>query len=226
MVVMMVMVLFLVGQPLLLQCSQLRCQGGLALHGITQLSTGQLAPRRGDDGGYLIVLPEHGNSHIQLLLRNGIGTGQNDGGGGFDLVVIELAKVLHVDLDLACIDHRNSKAQGHVLGSDLLHSGDHIRQLAYTGGLDDDAVRAIFLNDLGQCTAKITHQRATDTTGVHFGNVDACLLQKTAVNTDLAKFILDQHQFLSCVSFADHLFDQRGLACPQKARINIDFCHA
>ena len=125
-VVMVMVVMFL------LQFLQLRGQGCLAFHRFQQLGTGQLTPRGRDDGGALIMLTQKRNGIVQFLLRNGVGTGENDGGGGLYLVIIELAEVLHIDLHLAGIHNRNGKAQGHFVIGDLLNGCDHIRQLAHT----------------------------------------------------------------------------------------------
>ena len=204
-VVMVMVVLFL-------QLCKLRSQGCLTFHGLQQLLTGQFAPGSGDNGGMLIVLPEHGNCHIQLLLRDRIGAGEDNGGSSFHLVIVELAKVLHIHLNFAGIHYCNRVAQKHILGSDLLHSGDHIAELAHAGGLDDDAVGVVLRDDLGQRPAKVAHQGAADTAGVHLGDVDARLLQEAAVDTDLAEFVFDQHQLLTCISLLDHFFDEGGLA--------------
>ena len=222
-VLIMLMVMMLM---LLLQLCHLSSQSCLTFHGAEQLLSGQLPPGSGDDGSLSIVLPEHCYSSIQLCLRNGIGTGQDNGGSRFHLVVVKLAKVLHIDLDLACINHSNSIAQGYFLVGNLVHSADHIRQLADTGGLNHNPVRVVFRNDLGQCLAKVTHQRATDTSGVHLGNVDAGILQETAVNTDFAKFVFDQNQLLALVRFGNHFLDQGCLTGSQEAGIDIDFCHS
>ena len=51
----------------------------------------------------------------------------------------------------------------------------------------------VLLNNLSQRLAEVTHQTAADAAGVHFGNVDARILQETAVNADLTELVLDQH---------------------------------
>ena len=220
-----VLVMVVVMLLLLMQLCQLGSQGGLAFQCGSQLLAGQLAPGGGDDGSLVVVLPEHGHGSIQLGLGNGIGTGQDDGGGGFDLVVVELAEVLHIDLHLTGIHNGHGVANGNFLVGDLVDSTDHIRQLANAGGLDDDPVRMILVDHPGQGLAEVAHQRAADAAGVHLGDVDAGILQKAAVNADLAELVLDQHQLLPLVAFSDHLFDQGRLARAEEAGENINFCH-
>ena len=171
------------------------------------------------------MLPQHGNGRVQLALGDGIGTGQDDGGGGFDLVVVELAEVLHIHLDLARVGHGHGVAQRDLVIRHLAHGGNDVGQLAHAGRLDQNTVGMVLGNDLLQRLAKIAHQRAADAAGVHLGDVDAGILQKAAVNADLAELVLDQHQLLPLVTFGDHLFDQGRLARAEEAGENINFCH-
>ena len=207
------------------QRCKILCQSRLAFHGFQKLSTRQLTPRRGNDGGVGIMLPEHFYGLVQLGLGDRIGPGQNDGGSSLNLVVVELAKVLHIDLDLASIHHCHGEAQGNIGIGDLLYSGDHIGQLAHAGRLDNNAVRVVLADNLGQGFAKIAYQGAADAAGIHFSDVDARVLKEAAINADLTELVFNEDQLLSSICFLNHLFDQSGLACAQKAGININFCH-
>ena len=171
------------------------------------------------------MLPDQGYGSIQLGLGHRVGTGQDDGGSGFDLVIVELTKVLHIDLDLTGIADSHGIAQSHIFVGDLLHSADNIGEFANTGGFDDDPVGIILCDDLLQGLAEVTHQRAADAAGVHLGDIDAGILQEAAVDADLAELIFDEHQLLACIGLLDHLFDEGSLAGSQKAGVNIDFCH-
>ena len=224
--VVMVFVLLFCGKTLHFQLSQFCCQAGFALHGLEQLLAGQVIPGRGDDGCHAVVLPEHGHCGVQLGLRNGIGTGQNNSGSGLHLIVVELTEVLHIHLDLACIGNRHSVAQGNLVVGHFVHRADDVGQLAHTGGLNENSVGVILLDDLLQSLAEIAHQRAADAAGVHLGNVDARILEEAAVNADFAELIFNQHQLLSLVAFGNQLFNQRRLAGAQKSGKNINFCHS
>ena len=210
---------------LFLELCQLGSQSCLAFHCLQQLLTGQFTPGSGDHGSLCIVLSQHLHSGIQLFLRNGIGTGQDDGRCGLHLVVIELTEVLHVDLYLTGVYNSHGVAQCHFVAHDLVHSADNIGQLANAGGLDENPVGMVLLNDLLQSLAKVTHQGAADAAGVHLGNVDAGILQEAAVNADFAELIFDEHQLLTGIGLLDHFFNQSSLACTQEATVNIDFCH-
>ena len=80
--------------------SSQRC---LAFHGLQKLRTSQFVPGSNHQGGLRIVLSQERHGGVQFGLGNSIGAGQNDGGSGLDLIVVELAKILHIHLDLACI---------------------------------------------------------------------------------------------------------------------------
>ena len=216
---MMVMVL------LFLQLCQISRNLCLTLHRFHQLRAGKLVPRCGDNGSLRIVFPQHSNSGIQLLLRDAVGTGQDNGRSSFDLVIVELTEVLHINLNLTGIYNRHCAVQNHILIGHLFHSRHHIGQLAHTGGFNHDPVGIVLCNHLIQSLTKIAHQAAADAAGVHFRNIDTRILQETAINTDLTKFIFDQHQFLSRITFGDHLFNQSCFAGTQKAGVYINFCH-
>ena len=206
MVMLMMMVLVV-----MLQLLQLLLEGALALHGLQQLCSGQLIPRGNHQRCVFIVFSQHGHSRVQFFLRDGIGAGENDGVCRFDLVVVELAKILHIDLHLAGIHNSNLVSQHHIVLQHLLHSSHHIGQLTHAGGLDHNSVRMVLLDHLVQRFAKVAHQRAANTAGIHLRDVDARILQKTAVNADLAKLIFNQNQLLTLVSLLDHLLDQSRL---------------
>ena len=230
--VMMVMLLFLHVflfflqlQPLLLQSRQLRSQRSLTFHGLQNLLAGQLVPRGGDNGCNSVMLPDQSHSSVQFILSNRVGPGQEDGGGGLDLVVVELTEVLHIDLHLGSVGHGYGVAQGHIVAGDFVQGTDHIGQLAHTGGLDEDTVRMVLGNDLLQGLAEVAHQGAADAAGVHFGNGDSGLLQKAAVNADLTELVLDEDQLFALVALGDHFLDQGRLTGSQKSGVNVDFGH-
>ena len=218
--VIVVMVVFL------FQCCQGSSQSMLAFHGFQQLLAVQFTPGGNHQGCVGIPFADQRNSGLQLVFCNGIGTREDDGGCGFNLIVVEFAKVLHINLDLAGIRNSNGVAENDILVGDLFHSSNHIAELAHTGGLDHDALGGIFCDNLVECLAKIAHQTAADAAGVHFGDIDTRILQKTAVDTDFTKLIFNEHQLLAAVGFLNHFFDQGGLACPQETGINVNNSHS
>ena len=128
------------------------------------------------------------------------------------LVVKELAEILHIHAAFHGVHHRGGaiKEEGLV---NALHGPDHIAQLAYTAGLNEDPVRMELLQHLGKGFGKIPHQGAADAARVHFRDLNAGILQKTSVDADFAKFVFDQHQLFPGVGLPNELFDQGGFAC-------------
>ena len=232
-VVMMVLVLlFLVLVGVLLvglgsHGDQLSLEVVLGGHGLQDLLAGQGVPGGGDDGGGGVLLAQHGHSGGDLLLGGVLGAAQDDAACVADLVVVELTEVLHIHLDLVDVGHGDEAAQLNIqmLGH-ALDSAGHVGQLADAGGLDDDAVGVVLLHHLLQSGAEIAHQRAADAAGVQFIDLDAGLLQKAAVDADLAELVLDEHDLLACKGLFDELLDKGGLTGAKEAGENIDLGHS
>ena len=206
---------------------QLSLEVVLGGHGLQDLLAGQGVPGGGDDGSGGVLLTQHGHSGGDLLLGGVLGAAQDDAACVADLVVVELTEVLHIHLDLVDVGHGNEAAQLNIqmLGH-ALDSAGHVGQLADAGGLDDDAVGVVLLHHLLQSGAEIAHQRAADAAGVQLIDLDAGLLQKAAVDADLAELVLDEHDLLACKGLFDELLDKGGLTGAKEAGENIDLGHS
>ena len=228
-IVVMLFFLVLVGVLLIGLCShgdQLCLEVVLGGHGLQDLLTGQLVPCGGHDGSGGVLLAQHGDRSGDLLFAGGLGAAEQDAACVADLVVVELAEVLHIHLHLVHIGHGDKAVQLHIqmLGH-AFHSAGHIGELAHAGGLDDDAVGVVLLHHLLQGGAEVAHQRAADAAGVQLVDLDAAFLQKAAVNADLAELVLDQHHLLAGKGLFDELFDQGSFTGTKEAGENIDFGH-
>ena len=219
-VVMVVLVLGLLGKEL-----QLLFKGILVLHRLENLCAGELIPRGGNDGGVLVVLAQQSDAGFKLFRLDTVRAAQNDGVCVLDLVVIELAEVLHVHFALVCIGNGGEAIQRNVFHVQVLHGTDHIAQLAYAGRLDQNTVRVVGLQHLTQRLAEVAHKAAADAALAHLGNFNAGVLQKAAVNGNLAELVFDEDELFALKSFGDQLADQRGFACAEEAGKNIDFRH-
>ena len=227
---MMVMMLVVVvvtanGAGCLAQVCQFILQSGLTLHSSQDLLSAQRRPRGGDDGCLRVFISQKRHGSIQLFVRNTVGTAEDDATGVLYLIVVKLAEVFGVSLAFAGIRHGCKGIQLHIVGCNFLHGFDHVTEFAYTGGLNQDAVRRKLLQHLRQGLGEITHQTATDTPGVHLVDLDAGFLHKTAVNADLAELVFDEHQLLAGIGLLDQFFNQSRLAGTQKAGENIDLGH-
>ena len=222
MVVMVMFVLFFLFHHLLHEL-------GLEIHrllkDLQKLLSGKQRHRRGDDGGGRIQFPDHGDSLVDDLLLRDIRSGEDDGRGKLDLVVEELAEVLHVQPALFRVDHSH---RGVVLDLQVRlhvrHSLHDVRKLSDAAGLDDDSVRLVLRKDLLQGAGEISHQGAADASGVHLTDLDPGILQESAVDADLAEFVLDQDHLLAGHGVLQKLTDKCRLSSAEKAGNNVNLC--
>ena len=198
------------------------------LQNLKKLFTGERRKRRRDDGCLLIDLANQSNRLIDFLLIGNIRAREHNGLCVLHLVVEELAEVLHVELRLLHIDEGDRRvARDFKLLLDIRNRAQHIRELTDAGGLDNHAIRCILAQNFLQRGRKITDQRAADATGVHLTNLNAGILQKSAVNADFAELVFNQHDLLSGESLREQFFNKCGLSRTEKAGNNIylGLCH-
>ena len=157
----------------------------------------------------IVDLADQFDRRVELALGDVAGTGQDDGAGMLDLVLVEFFKVFQVDLALACIDDGNGAAYFGTF--DLFDGSNDVRKFADAGRLDENTVRSIFVDDFLQCGAEVAYEGAADAAGIHLGDLDAGFFQEASVDTDLTEFILDENEFLTIVSVRDEFFDEGRL---------------
>src|SRR5699024_9356223 len=83
-------------------------------HGLEDLRAGQILPGCSDDGGGGVLFPQQGHRSGHLVGVGAAGAAEQDAAGVLYLVVVELAKVLHIQLDLVDVGHRHKAGQLHV----------------------------------------------------------------------------------------------------------------
>ena len=200
-------------------------EGGM-LDGLKHLGAVQLVPGGGDDAGLLVVLPQQRHALFDALRRGGLGAAEDDGFGAFDLVDEEFAEVVGIHAALAHVGHGGAARQLHLVGpGDIVHHAADIRQLAHAGGLDEDAVGMVGIDQLTQRLGEVTHQGTADAAGVQLRDLYAGVLHEAAVDAHFAVFIFQQNHLFALEGAVQQLFDQRGLAGAEKARNDIDLCH-
>ena len=220
--VMMVMMLVLVFLQFMLQ---LFFQKLCVFHGVKNLLAIQHIPGRGDDVCLRVQLAQERGCLRQLFLGCILRAAENDGACVLHLVAEEFAEILEVDFALLGIHNRRETVQPDVVAMQLFHSGDDVAELADAGRLDDDAVGMIGVQHLAERLLKVADQAAADTAGVHLGDLYAGIFEESAIDADLTEFILDEDDLLAAERLGEQLFDQRGLACAEKAGDNINFRH-
>ena len=224
-VMVMMMVFMLVLGGLGLQVCELGRERVAALHRLEDLLAVELCPGRCHDGRGRVLLTQQRHGGVELLGADALGAREDDGARVLDLVVEELAEVLHVHPALVGVDHSREAVEHQLIGLHALHRADDVAELADARGLDEDAVGMKLRQHLLQRVGKVPHEAAADAAGVHLVDLHAGVLEKAAVDGDLAELVFDQHDLFARVRLGDQLFDQRGLAGAEKTGENINFCH-
>ena len=94
------------------------------------------------------------------------------------------------------------------------------------GRLDQNAVGAVLRGQIVQRLRKIRGERAADAAGLDFVYPQPAVLQKVAVDADVAEFVFDHGKALARADAADERADQAGLARAEKAGDDRDArCH-
>jgi hypothetical protein len=172
------------------------------------------------------MLTDQGYCLCNLFLARLIGTAQNDGSGVLDLIDKELAKVLDIHLALGRIHNGYGTVHLHIqILCNVLHGLQYVRELANARGFDQNTLRCISVNHFLQGSTEIAYQGATNTTGIHFLNFNAGLLQKAAINANLTELILDQYGLRTVQRFCKKLFNQGRFSSPEETRYHVYLCH-
>ena len=108
-----------------------------------------------------------------------------------DLIVKELTEVLHIHLAFINIDDNDCAVYYRVLNIRFENCLGNVAELSNTRGLYKNSVGVIGCYDLMECLTEVTNERAANAARIHFGDLNARLLKKAAVNTDLSKFIFN-----------------------------------
>ena len=197
-----------------------------ALDHVQHLLAGEFIPGRGDDAGVFVVLAQKVDALLDALLSGVLGAAEDDGFGVFDLIDEEFAEVPGIHAALADIGNGGAALEvDFVAVHHVHHHAADVGQLAHAGGLDDDAIGMIGIDQLVQRAAEVAHQRAADAAGVQFGDLDAGIAHEAAVHADLAVFVLQQNHLFTLEGAAQQLFNQRGLACAEETGNDIDLRH-
>ncbi len=185
-------------------------------------------PLGGNDHRFGIVFLDKGYRLVDLILQNACRMTENDTRRALDLIVEELTEITHIHLTLFRVNDGNEAVQRKPFVMKVTDCADNIRELADAGGLDNNALGRIFLNDLRKRLSEIAYERAADTARIHLVDHDARIGKKAAVNADLTELIFNEHDLFAGIGLLYELFNERRLTRAQKARKNIGFngvCH-
>ena len=224
-VVVMMTVVMLVVLMLLLELLERCGEGILLLHCCEDILAVELVPRGCYDSRLGVMLSDKLNGLLCLMRLCNVCVRENDAGCVSDLIVVEFTEVLHIHLALVHVGDGGEAIKDSVLCLNRLYSLDNVGQLSYSAGLDDNSVGVEFVKHLSERLRKITNERAADTAGIHLGDLNARILKKAAVDTDLTELVFDEYKLFACVGFLNKLFDKCSLAGSEEAGENIYFRH-
>ena len=141
------------------------------------------------------------------------------------LIRKELSEVFHVHLVSLGVDYRCEAVELYLVILEILNGDDNIRQLAYTGWLDEYPVRIVLLDHLVERLAEVTYESAADASRYHLIDLYTGLSEEPCVDSDLAEFVLDQNDVLCLIAFGYKFLDQCCLACSEEPGEDVYFCH-
>ena len=223
-ILVMVMVVMMV-RVLRCQRLQVAVERIAVIHRCEDIAAGQFIPRSCDHDRVRVVLFDERKRGVEFRLIEILRAAEDHAARGFDLVVEELTEILMIDLCLFRVHDGYAAAEHNVIIQNRTDRGFHIGQLADAGRLDQDMVGMKLRQNFLQSLGKVTDQGAADAARVHFRDLDPGVLQKGAVDSDLAEFILDQNNLLSCICFTDQFLDQGRFAGSQKSAEYVNFRH-
>ena len=135
----------------------------------------------------------------------------------FYLVIEKFTEILHVHLALIGVNDGGKTAKHCTLCICTLDRLDNVGKLTDARGLDKNSVGRIFVYNLFESLGKIAYERATDTTRIHLVDLNSRFRQKSAVNSYLAKLVLDKNKLFALVGFLYKLLYKCGLSRTEKA---------
>ena len=123
-------------------------QGIRPLYGLQHGPALQLRQRRGYNRSLIIVLPDQPHALLHLGGIRLVRPAQDNRPRVLDLIDEEFTEVLDIHLRLGGVHHRHGAVHLHVqIRRHVLHGPEHIRKLPHPGGLDQDALRRVGLDD-------------------------------------------------------------------------------
>ena len=141
------------------------------------------------------------------------------------LIVEKFAEIFLVHLAFFCVNNSCKPVELNIVSVDILNSTDNVAELSNAGRLDKNTVGGVILKNLFKSLSEISDKTTADTAGIHFGYFNACVLKKSAVDTDIAEFVFNKHKLFVFIAFSDKLFDKSSFSGTKKSGKNCNFSH-
>jgi len=153
-IIVVVMMMFSLLEKLL----KLVIEGVLLCHGVNKLLTGELIPLGSNNRRGSVQLLHDSNSFADLLFAETAGVAEDNTACIGYLVVEEFTEILVVHLALLCVNNGGEAIEFNVVSIYVLNSADNVAEFAYAGGLDEDAVGSVVLEDLFESLSEIADE--------------------------------------------------------------------
>ena len=135
----------------------------------------------------------------------------------FYLILIEFTEVLQIHLAFFSVYYRSERRNFAVGKICRKHRFKNVAEFSDTRRLDKDSVGSIFRIYFIERFFEVAYERTTNTTAIHFVDLNTCFLEKTAVDTYVAELVFDKDYFLSFQRRGKKFFDKGRLSRTQKA---------
>ena len=223
--VLVVIVMMFVMVMLVFKLLKNRSESVRLFHSVKNHLAVKLVPGSGHYNRIGIDLAEHCNTSRKLIITHVVGVAENNRTRVLNLIVVELTEVLHIHLALARIRNCRKAVENSLVRTDALYRTNNVRKLADTRRLDNNSVGSVLVKHLFKSLAEVADKTAANAARIHFGDFNARILQKSAVNANFAEFVFDKHKLFTAKRFADKLFYKCCLSGTEKAGDNINLSH-
>lgn len=128
------------------------------VHGCQNLLSVQFVPRCCDHCSMSIVITKKGRALLQLFICHTLGSAYHDSPCMLHLVIEEFTEILHIHLAFLSIHYNDGTVNVNIRGScHIFHSLYHIGKLTHTGGLNQNPIRPIGIQNLLQSRTKVSY---------------------------------------------------------------------
>ena len=207
------------------QSVQLCRKGLLLFHDVEDLLSIQLIPVCCHDIGIFVKLSQHCHYLVQLLLAHALNVAEDNGAGVLNLVLVELAEVLHVHLALLGVNYCCETVKLNLVVVKILNGNNDVTEFSYSRWLYEDPLRIVVSDNLVQSPSKISHQCAADASCVHLIYLNSSILQEALIYAYLSELVFNKNYLFPLVGFCYQFLDQCCLSCSKEAGKNIYLCH-
>lgn len=134
------------------------------------------------------------------------------------LIIKEFTKILHIHLVFLSVNNCCKAVEHNVMRINILYCANYVAELSDTGRLNEDTVGSVVCKNFFKSLAKVSDKAAANAAGVHFSDLNACVLKESAVNSYLSEFIFDKHKLFALIALSDELLYKCSLSGTEKSR--------